>query len=99
MGAERLAMDAQQTAVANPSPVISGPAKTYTLWSVIATLFFWPTGLVCIFQSSKTYAANQCEKWDLAHIASKQVRKWQNITGAIFVVILVLSLLSQATFS
>ncbi|MEZ5158094.1 MAG: CD225/dispanin family protein [Candidatus Nanopelagicales bacterium] len=89
----------QQTAASDTSMVSRGPAKTYTVWSVIATLFFWPTGLVCVFQSGKTYAANQCEQWGLAHTASQQVRKWQNITAVIFVAILVVAMASQATFS
>ncbi len=89
----------QQTAAADTAVLCPEPAKTYTVWSVIATLFFWPTGLVCVFQSGKTYAANQSEQWGLAHTASQQVRRWQNITGVIFVVILVLAMVSQATFS
>lgn len=77
----------------------NGPAKTHTFWSVIATLFFWPTGVVSVFQSGKTFAANQAQQWDLAQEASRQVRKWQNITGGIVIVLIVLTIVSQMTFS
>ncbi len=79
----------------SPDSTPGGPAKTYTFWSVIATFFFWPTGLAAVFQSGKTYAANQAQQWDLAQAASKEVRKWQNITGGIFIVLFLLSILLQ----
>ena len=81
-----------------PSPDVGTrtlePAKTYTLWSVVAVLFFAPTALVAVFQSGKTFAANRVGDYALAHEASRAVRKWQNITALIFIALFVLNLVT-----
>ena len=41
--------------VPNMSQTIPVPEKPRTLWSVIAAVFFFPTGLAAVFQSGKTY--------------------------------------------
>lgn len=69
-----------------------GPAKTRTVWSVIAAIFFFPTGLAAVFQSGKTYAANLAGDYETAQIAAAAVRKWQNISALCFVAFFILNL-------
>lgn len=85
--------------MAPENPATSGgtPAKTYTAWSVIAVFFFLPTALAALFQSGKTYSANLLGDYALAEQSSKAVRRWLNITGAIFIVLLVLNVIYSAT--
>lgn len=70
----------------------SDPARTRTLWSVIAALFFFPTGLAAVFQSGKTYAANLAGDQAGAQDASAAARKWQNISALCFIVLFILNL-------
>lgn len=82
-----------QTNSGTPAP---GPAKTYTFWSVVAVFFFAPTALAAVFQSGKTYAANQSGDYAQAHEASRAVRKWQNITALVFIVLFILNLVTMS---
>lgn len=75
-----------------------GPAKTLTTWSVIAAIFF-PTGLAAVFQSGKTYAANQTGDDASARSAAAAVRKWQNISAICFVVVFILNLVFGGIWS
>lgn len=83
--------------MASTSP--QGPAKTYTVWSVIAVLFFMPTALAAIFQSGKAYAANQAQQWELAHAASAKARFYQNITAVVFIVLFLLGMFGQCSYN
>ncbi|MDQ1247104.1 MAG: Interferon-induced transrane protein [Actinomycetota bacterium] len=67
------------------------PAKTHTFWSVVAILFFAPTAVAAVFQSGKTYAANQAGDYAQAHLSSRAARKWQNITALVFIVVFILN--------
>lgn len=66
-----------------------GSVKTRTFWSVVACLFFFPTGAAALFQSGKVYSSNQAGRPDLAEQANKKVKLWQNITGLIIILYLV----------
>ena len=68
-----------------------GPAKTFTFWSVVAVLFFAPTALAAVFQSGKTYAANQAGDYAQAREASRAARKWQNITAVVFILLFLIN--------
>lgn len=74
------------------SQTVTAQAKTRTLWSVIAAVFFFPTGLAAVFQSGKTYAANLAGDHEGAHAAEAAARKWQNISGLCFIVLFILNL-------
>lgn len=77
----------------DPEPTTAqGPAKTRTVWSIIACLFFFPTGAAALFQSGKVHAANQAGRYDLSAEANKQVKTWQNVTGLIIIGYVVLSI-------
>ncbi len=71
---------------------VTAPAKTRTLWSVIAAVFFFPTGLAAVFQSGKTYAANLAGDHPGAHDAAAAARKWQNISAICFIGLFILNL-------
>ena len=58
-------------------------------------LFFAPTALAALFQSGKTYAANQVGDYALAQSSARAVRKWLNITGLIFIALLVLNVIAR----
>ncbi len=68
------------------------PANTRTLWSVIAAIFFFPTGLAAVFQSGKTYAANRAGDQAGAQTAAAAARKWQNISAICFIALFLLNL-------
>ncbi len=67
-------------------------AKTRTLWSVIAAVLLFPTGLAAVFQSGKTYAANLIGDDARAHTAAAAARKWQNISALCFIALFILNL-------
>ncbi len=78
--------------VPNMSQTIPVPEKPRTLWSVIAAVFFFPTGLAAVFQSGKTYASNLAGDHASAHDAASAARKWQNISAICFIALFILNL-------